>query len=117
MSSIFNKYIPQSYADALGFSELLNLWLDYLEDCESKFQKIDTFLEKEDWNSLRIVFHSLKSASLIFGLDKFSETCTKIERNILQNNFSEECISEINSVKNLWLESTREAMSYFKPNS
>ena len=41
--------------------------------------------------------------------------CTKIEHNILQNNFSEECISEINSAKNLWLESTREAMSYFQP--
>lgn len=115
MSLLFNKSTPESYAVSLGFPVLLNLWLDYLEDCESKFQKIETLLKEEDWNNLRILFHSLKSSSLIFGLDKFSELCTKIERNILQNDISDNFISEINSVKNLWLESIHEAMSYFQP--
>ena len=53
MSLLFNKSTPESYAVSLGFPVLLNLWLDYLEDCESKFQKIETLLKEEDWKCVQ----------------------------------------------------------------
>lgn len=115
MTLMFNKETPDSYKDVLGAEKFLHLWQEYLTDAESKFQKINALVQNKNWPDLRIIFHSLKSSSLIFGLDKFSKLCTKIEDCIVGGVFNDELLSDINNSKNLWLESIEEVKAYFQP--
>ncbi len=115
MSEVFNREMPETYKKMLGEQKFLQLWEEYLSDAGAKFEKAAAYLSGRDAENLRIIFHSLKSSSLIFGLDKFAELCTKIENNLVAGDFSEETGKKIKNSKNIWLESIKEAEPYFRP--
>lgn len=110
MTQTFNQETPASYIAMLGKEKFSQLWAEYLADAEDKFIKAAQYLEQKDSANLRIVFHSLKSSSLIFGLDKFSALCAKIESDLLAGDFPE---AEMSESKSLWSEGVKKAQEAF----
>ncbi len=113
-TEIFNPGALQTYEEMLGRDKLVMLWSEYKSGAAEKSARLEDLLKRRDWAELRIIFHSLRSSSLVFGLDKFAELCTKIESLIVQGGDSGCLPGDIRAGKALLEESIRQADIYFR---
>lgn len=79
MTTIVNKKTLEQYRQIFGTEKMKSLWDEFQDTTEDKFEKA-TNGTLED---IRLSFHSLRSAALVFGLEKFAENCEQIENNII----------------------------------
>lgn len=73
----------KQYEDIFGKEKMLFLFNEYLEKVNTDKPKISELIKENDLNGLRIIYHSLASASLVFGIKNFAKTARKIEELIL----------------------------------
>ena len=79
MTTTVNKKTLEQYRQIFGTDKMKNLWGEFQDTTEEKFEKaINGTLDE-----IRLSFHSLRSASLVFGLEKFAEYCEQIENDII----------------------------------
>lgn len=80
MTNINKKQLDE-YLDIFGKSKMQGLLKDYLAQSTKSWETLDKISDNEK----KQVFHCWRSSSLVFGMEDFSQICTKIEDD-LQNN-------------------------------
>lgn len=86
MTTVVNKKTLEQYRQIFGTEKMKNLWNEFQNTTEEKLENIET----KSIDDIRLSFHSLRSAALVFGLEKFAENCEQIETNIINGaKFSE----------------------------
>ena len=79
MTTTVNKQTLEQYRQIFGTEKMKVLWNEFQNTTEEKFEKATNGTLDE----IRLSFHSLRSAALVFGLEKFAENCEQIEHNII----------------------------------
>lgn len=69
----------KQYEQIFGQEKMCRLWREFTEDARQKLNQAENGNKEE----LRLVFHSLRSSSLVFGMTEFSAFCQKTEEEIL----------------------------------
>ena len=72
------------YRNVFGAKKIHSLWNDFLAQSAKNWQDIN----KSDWEAKRLIFHSWRSSSQVFGMDDFSAACLVIEDRIIRHRFS-----------------------------
>lgn len=89
MTEVFNQSSLMNYEKLLGKEELFKLWLVFADEVESFFVRSQFALKNRDYISLREVYHQIRPAAEVFGLDSFALLCAKIEHNIVNRDLAE----------------------------
>lgn len=110
-NDIFNLSAVKVYQAMLGNDKLSALWAEYKQTSADKLKTAANLVQSEDWHGLRIVFHAMRSSSVVFGLDKFAELCTKIEDAIMCD---DDCRPDIAQAMILWQKSVDAAETYLQ---
>ncbi|MDR1693915.1 MAG: Hpt domain-containing protein [Lactobacillaceae bacterium] len=84
MSGKIDLTMLKQYEDMLSKEKMLFLFSEYKEKINTDMPKIDKYTAYKDLDNLRIAYHSLASASLVFGMVNFAKLCRKIEEMILE---------------------------------
>lgn len=71
--------LPEQYEKFLGQEKFCRLRQLFLADAEEKMKRADY----ADDDELKLIFHTLRSSSLVFGMKEFAETCRRIEEKLL----------------------------------
>lgn len=80
MNNINKKQLSE-YISIFGKKKMQGLLRDYLADSTKSWDTLD----KSSIGEKRQIFHCWRSNSLVFGMEDFSNFCTKIEENLLNN--------------------------------
>ncbi len=73
------------YKNVFGARKIHSLWNEFLAQSVKNWQDI----EKTDWEGKRLIFHSWRSSSQVFGMDDFSAICLVIEDRIIRHRFKD----------------------------
>jgi hypothetical protein len=79
-----NKKQLNEYLSIFGKKKMQGLLRDYLAESTRAWESLD----KITINEKRHIFHCWRSNSLVFGMENFSQMCTKIEDDLLNNRFT-----------------------------
>lgn len=99
----------EEYRTIFGQDKMFRLWHDFLENAEQGWLSLNC----DDYKALRLLFHSWKSSSLVFGMDDFSHCCAQIEENILSHHHWDKLAEMIEQSKNCYQDSVKEVNAYF----
>ncbi|OIP74795.1 MAG: hypothetical protein AUK48_09000 [Oscillatoriales cyanobacterium CG2_30_44_21] len=112
-----------------GFKRMLDLQSDdhlfgslidtYLSDLASFQANIARSIESEDWRSLNLLSHSLKSSSASLGAMRLSGICKNLERQTVDK-LADKNLNKIHSIKNEFLEEcdrVKLALNELKPST
>ena len=80
MTNINQKQL-HDYLNIFGKSKMQGLLKDYLAQSNKSWSDMHSVSDKEKSR----IFHCWRSSSLVFGMEDFSDICTKIEDNLLNN--------------------------------
>ena len=81
-------YIRQ-YDEIFGREKMLRLFSEYRQKAETDLSRTEELLKNEKTEELRLIYHSLRSSSQVFGMMGFSFACQDIEQRILDGETSE----------------------------
>ena len=76
-----NKKQLNEYLDIFGKRKMQGLLRDYLAESTRSWECMD----KSSVSEKRHIFHCWRSNSLVFGMEDFSQICTKIEDDLINN--------------------------------
>ncbi len=93
-----NKAALEQYMAVFGAEKMQMLWREFRDSTENKLKNI----ENETPEEIRLCFHSLRSSSLVFGLDELSKNCEIIEQSILSGEKIAEIKKYIDKTKKLF---------------
>lgn len=79
MDKLINKDAFCQYQQIFGTEKMKALWQEFAETSRDKLDQIENKSPEE----IRLAFHSMRSSSLVFGLESFSKSCAEIEEKIL----------------------------------
>ena len=80
MTNINQKQLCE-YLNIFGKSKMQGLLKDYLAQSNKSWDSLHNVSDKEKSR----IFHCWRSSSLVFGMEDFSNICTKIEDNLINN--------------------------------
>jgi HPt (histidine-containing phosphotransfer) domain-containing protein len=80
MTNINQKQLYE-YLNIFGKSKMQGLLKDYLAQSNKSWDTLHSVSDKEKSR----IFHCWRSSSLVFGMEDFSQICTKIEDNLINN--------------------------------
>lgn len=83
MNKNFNIETIKQYDAIFGHEKMIALFDEYKCKAESDLNQVDRLIAKNSRDDLRLIFHSLRSSSLVFGMQGFSFACQDIEERIL----------------------------------
>lgn len=72
--------VLRQYEDIFGPVKMSGLWHEYLDKAEKDLQTVDSRNREE----LRLLYHSLRSSSRVFGMTAFAALCEQIETAIVE---------------------------------
>lgn len=107
MTSLFNRQRVDEYIRFFGKEKIRELFRLYLTETKEQMSRLPDLLQQNKKEEIKRLFHNLKSASSAFGLDKFSQLCTKIND---CPEISEE--RDILPAQRLWQKSIRKVCGY-----
>lgn len=107
MTSLFNRQRVDEYIRFFGKEKICKLFRLYLTETKKQMSRLPDLLQQNKKEEIKSLFHNLKSASSAFGLDKFSQLCTKIND---CPEISEE--RDILPAQRLWQKSIRKVCGY-----
>ncbi|MDD4555827.1 MAG: hypothetical protein PHE89_00665 [Alphaproteobacteria bacterium] len=102
MDSNFDISTIKQYEAILGKDKIAALFEEYLKEHGDYVLKSHLLLENDKLENLRIIYHSLCSASLVFGMKTFAKACSKIEQDIIVGKTIDEIRSDVNMSKNIF---------------
>ena len=106
---MINNTAIKQYKDVFGTEKMQKLWQEFKQDSQHSLQKLNVNNKEE----VRLVFHSLRSSSKVFGLDAFSQLCEEIEDKIIKEGFSSELMRLVKKANQILLENIKEAEIFF----
>lgn len=86
---MINKSAIEQYSNIFGNEKMAYLWKEFLDKACLDLAQVDKYLTTNAYNELRLIYHSLRSSSLVFGMEDFSAVCKEIEEKILENSSTE----------------------------
>lgn len=104
----------QRYEQIFGLEKMQFLFEEFQQKARSELNTADCLFAEEKLDSLRLMFHSMRSAALVFGMDGFSESCALIEENIINGQFIEMLEKEIKQSKMIFDEEIIAVSAYLK---
>lgn len=93
-----NKTSLEQYVAVFGAEKMKLLWQEFCNSTENKLKNIENASREE----IRLCFHSLRSSSLVFGLDELSKNCEDIEQAVLSGEKIAEIKKYIDKTKKLF---------------
>ena len=69
------------YKNVFGTQKICSLWNEFIAQSKKNWQTVDN----ADWEGKRLIFHSWRSSSQVFGMDDFSAICLVIEDRIIRH--------------------------------
>ena len=72
------------YRNVFGTKKIYSLWCEFIEQSKQNWKNI----EDANWEEKRLIFHSWRSSSQVFGMDDFSAICLVIEDRIIRHRLS-----------------------------
>lgn len=102
----------QRYEQVFGLEKMISLFEEFQKKALSELNTANSLFENEKLDSLRLMFHSMRSAALVFGMDTFSQSCAQIEENIISRQFTEMLEKEIKQSKMVFEEEIKEVSAY-----
>lgn len=99
---IVNKKQIENYKTIFGMEKINFLWDEFLSYSVTVWEGV----EEIDPVYQRTAFHNWRSSSLVFGMEDFSQLCTKIEEDILKNRV-EQLSKQIKECKKCYEESIK----------
>lgn len=112
MAINFDTTTIKQYETILGKDKMISLFEEYLNEYEEYMLKSHILLESNKLENLRIIYHSLCSASLVFGMKTFAMACSKIENDILKECEKELIKTEINQSMTIFNDETAKVKDY-----
>lgn len=106
----------EEYRKIFGLRKIRRLWLRFLRVSESSWLILSQ-TPPEFPPDLRLIFHSWKSSSLIFGMDEFSRRCSRIEDNLLCRRHQKAFLREVDKLRACYQNSTQQINDYFQKNT
>jgi len=100
----------QEYEQIFLSQKMEYLWCEYLSCSSSSWDKLDSMNEEQ----LRLTFHSWKSSSQIFGMEKFVRQCAAIEEKLSKHQPRSMVENLIKSCRQCYCDSTALVAAYFK---
>lgn len=82
-SKEFNIDNIRQYDEIFGREKMLNLFSEYKQKVEDDLSRAAQLLKQSQTEDLRLIYHSLRSSSQVFGMMGFSFVCQDIEQRIL----------------------------------
>ncbi len=79
----------RQYDEIFGREKMRNLFSEYRQKAEEDLSRVKNLLDNEQTEELRLIYHSLRSSSQVFGMMGFSFACQDIEQRILDGEKSE----------------------------
>lgn len=107
---MINKQILSQYIATIGHKKILSLWQDFKIDAKQKFEKMDV----QDEQNMRLMFHSLKSSSKIFGMEDFSGFCHKIEISLIEQEKKDDIIQQVKQSRKILSRQVMEVDMFLK---
>ncbi len=96
-----------NYEKIIGKVKLQKLWQLFLVDADEKMKRA-TLAQGEE---LRLIFHNLRSSSLMFDMSEFANICKEIEERLIhKQNVSEKDLSKS---KEILKNNIQNVMEYF----
>src|SRR5574344_3053960 len=71
------------YEKMFGIEKIYDLFTEFLSKVTDDLTKAKQIVNEGNSQELRIIYHTLRSSCLIFGMNKFSQECSKIEEKFL----------------------------------
>ncbi len=112
MAINFDLSTLKQYEHILGKDKMVSLFEEYLNEHSEYMLKSHILLESNKLENLRIIYHSLCSASLVFGMKTFAMACSKIEQDILEQCDYEQLKKEINQSMDIFEKETTLVKDY-----
>lgn len=85
MPKDFDFSALKKYEEIFGKEKITNLFKEYLKEHVEQMLKVKIFINSNKFNDLRIIYHSLRSASMVFSMNQYAKLCEKIEAAALRN--------------------------------
>lgn len=111
MNRLNLKRIKQ-YVDIFGIIKMRELFEEFVSQARNTFEQIGKLIADGNIAQLHTCFHNLRSSSLVFGMDAFSEQCVQIEKNIINHMAMEELEKDIQFSKIIYDEENAEVYAY-----
>lgn len=70
----------KQYESIVGKEKMRKLWFEFINESASTLNDV----ENQNHESQRLIYHSLRSSSLVFGMRRFSDFCSVLEEKIVQ---------------------------------
>lgn len=102
----------QHYEQIFGLEKMQFLFREFQQKAHSELDSANSLFKEDKLESLRLMFHSMRSAALVFGMDTFSQSCAQIEENIISRQFIEMLEKEIKQSKMVFKEEIKEVSAY-----
>lgn len=99
----------KQYEDIFGPEKMKQLWREYFDDARQKLQKP----EEKSSDEIRLIYHSLRSSSLVFGMARFAEICEKIEEYVLEKRDINEILPLIKEADIRFAEAVKKIAPHF----
>lgn len=110
MDKLINNEAICQYQKIFGAEKMKALWQEFVETSNDKLNRIENKSPEE----IRLAFHSLRSSSLIFGLESFSKSCAEIEEKILNGENLTKLKKYIDKSKNIFDNSKQSVAEFFE---
>lgn len=83
MGSNFNAGALQQYETVFGSDKMKQLFGEFRQKADEDLTSVPVLLKEDAREKLRLIYHSLRSSSLVFGMEGFSALCREIEESLL----------------------------------
>lgn len=104
----------RQYDEIFGREKMQNLFSEYREKAETDLSRAGRLLENEQTEELRLIYHSLRSSSQVFGMMGFSFTCQDIEQRILDGEPSEKLDKFIQLSRQIYEQELVDVVTFLK---
>ena len=108
MVKLVNWRHLNEYARIFGLSKMHGLWCEFVKQGTFSWKEIET----GDLEGRRLIFHSWKSSSQIFGMDEFSALCASLEEHILSRRL-DKLDEAVEQCRQCYHNSVQEIIPYF----
>lgn len=107
MTQIVEYDTIRQYQNIVGKDKMRKLWQEFINECAARLNDVDIKTKDEQ----RLIFHSLRSSSLVFGMRILSDFCHQMEEKIVSGNrLSEEDIKQSRKLMRKSLDAVNEYM-------
>ena len=110
MTTVINKKTLEQYCQIFGRERMKSLWSDFQTTTEEKLSNIN----EADKEQIRLCFHSLRSSSLVFGMEKFALCCEKIENLLVEESELYDLQKSIDKSKELYYNARGVVINFFE---